>query len=401
MRFIDDPKQSKKLSLWLIRIVAACLVIYLALRYIDVVGAAVGYIVNLISPLILGFMLALILNVPLRPIEGHLFPKTKKERLQKLRRPLAVIISILLVAGVFIFILCLIVPELVSALTVIVEGLIQLAKGFSEWSSEIPFLNTVVENVETSLRLNYEELQKKAMEWIKNTGPDVAAQVVGTFGGIGSAIFNFVVGLVFSIYILLDKESLKSQAKRLIRAWIPEKNAEYMIHAAEISNVTFRSFVTGQLTEAVILGSLCMIGMLILRIPYAPMVGALIGVTALVPIFGALVGTVIGAVMIVSEDPLKAVIFVIFLLILQQVEGNLIYPKVVGAKIGLPGMWVLAAVTVGGSLGGAIGMLLGVPVFSVLYTLINEATEKREQNLSLKNDPERNDAQNENDEDGN
>lgn len=154
-----------------------------------------------------------------------------------------------------------------------------------------------------------------------------------------------------------------------------------IIHVAGVSNVTFRSFVAGQTTEAVILGTLCAVGMLILQIPYAAMIGALIGVTALIPIFGALIGTVIGAIMIISEDPFKALVFVIFLLILQQVEGNVIYPKVVGSKIGLPGIWVLAAVTVGGSLAGVLGMLLGVPAFSVLYTLINEATDWKEVQL--------------------
>ena len=215
----------------------------------------------------------------------------------------------------------------------------------------------------------------------RDWGPSIMASAAGTIGGIGSSVFNFVVGLVFSIYILYDKENLKKQATRLIRTWIPKRAADTVLHVAQVSNVTFRSFVTGQTTEAVILGTLCMIGMLILRIPFAPMIGALIGVTALIPIFGALIGMVVGAVMIVSVDPVKALIFIIFLLILQQIEGDIIYPRVVGSKMGLPGMWVLAAVTIGGSLGGAVGMLLGVPVFSVIYSLLNEATDKRELTL--------------------
>ena len=238
--------------------------------------------------------------------------------------------------------------------------------------------DTALGRLAESLDFDLAALQNKVINWITETGPQIAAEAANAFSGIGSGIFNFVVGLVFSIYILLDKENLKKQATRLVSTWFPEKTSGVIIHIADVSNVTFRSFVAGQTTEAVILGTLCAVGMLILQIPYAAMIGALIGVTALIPIFGALIGTVIGAIMIVSEDPFKAVVFIIFLLILQQVEGNVIYPKVVGSKLGLPGMWVVAAVTVGGSLAGVLGMLLGVPAFSVLYTLINEATDWKE-----------------------
>ena len=378
MNFIDDPRKSKKLAHWLIRIVAVCLVIYLALRYIDVIGEAAVFIADLFSPLILGIILAMILNVVMRPIERVLLPGTNDRRLKKIRRPLAVIISILLVAGIFISVVCLIVPELIKALYIIAEGLIRLGKSLNEWSSNAALSDTAIGRLAENLGLDLDSLQKRVIGWISETVPEIAAQAANAFSGIGSGIFNFIVGLVFSIYILLGKENLKNQAKRLVSVWFPKKTADVIIHVADVSNVTFRSFVTGQTTEAVILGTLCAVGMLILQIPYAVMIGTLIGVTALIPIFGALIGTVIGAIMIVSEDPFKAVVFIIFLLILQQVEGNVIYPKVVGSKIGLPGMWVLAAVTVGGSLAGILGMLLGVPAFSVLYTLLNEATDWKE-----------------------
>lgn len=381
MNFIDDPQKSRKLAHWLIRIVAVCLIIYLALRYVDVIGEAAAFIADLFSPLILGFILALILNVAMRPIEKVLFPGTNNRRLKKMRRPFAVVISILLVSGIFVFVVCLIVPELVKALYIIAEGLISLGKSLSQWSSSIAMSDTALGRLAESLDFDLAALQNKVINWITETGPQIAAEAANAFSGIGSGIFNFVVGLVFSIYILLDKENLKKQATRLVSVWFPEKTSDVIIHVAGVSNVTFRSFVAGQTTEAVILGTLCAVGMLILQIPYAAMIGALIGVTALIPIFGALIGTVIGAIMIISEDPFKALVFVIFLLILQQVEGNVIYPKVVGSKIGLPGIWVLAAVTVGGSLAGVLGMLLGVPAFSVLYTLINEATDWKEVQL--------------------
>lgn len=381
MNFIDDPQKSRKLAHWLIRIVAVCLIIYLALRYVDVIGEAAAFIADLFSPLILGFILALILNVAMRPIEKVLFPGTNNRRLKKMRRPFAVIISILLVSGIFVFVVCLIVPELIKALYIIAEGLVSLGKSLSQWSSNIAISDTALGRLAENMDFDLASLQKKVVNWISETGPKIAAEAANAFSGIGSGIFNFIVGLVFSIYILLDKENLKKQATRLVSVWFPEKTSDVIIHVAGVSNVTFRSFVAGQTTEAVILGTLCAVGMLILQIPYAAMIGALIGVTALIPIFGALIGTVIGAIMIISEDPFKALVFVIFLLILQQVEGNVIYPKVVGSKIGLPGIWVLAAVTVGGSLAGVLGMLLGVPAFSVLYTLINEATDWKEVQL--------------------
>ena len=203
-----------------------------------------------------------------------------------------------------------------------------------------------------------------------------------------SSTVTSLVGLVFAVYLLSGKEKLKRQACRLIRVWLPQNMGGIMIHISSVCGDVFHRFVADQFLEALILGTLCMLGMVILRIPYAPMVGALIGVTALIPVVGAFVGTIIGAVMIMTVSPLKAVVFVIFLLILQQVEGNLIYPRVVGAKINLPAIWVLAAVTVGGNLAGPLGMFLGVPAASAAYTLIREATDQREHKRSMSIPPD-------------
>ena len=391
MNFIDDPRKSKKMPIWLIRIVVICLIIYLALRYLNMVGTAVSFVINLLEPLIIGFILALILNVPMRPIEKKLFPDTYRPGLQKLRRPLAIIISILAVTGLFIFVVCLIVPELIRSLYVIGEGLVQLANSLAEWGNETALSDTTLGSILQALGLDFSSIQQKVADLVTTSGPELMTSLAGMISNIGSAIFNFIVGLVFSIYILYSKENLKKQAKRLIYAWIPHRAADVTVHVADVSSSTFRSFVAGQTIEALILGTLCMVGMMILQIPYSSMIGALVGVTALIPIFGALIGALIGAVMILSVDPFKALVFVIFLLILQQVEGNVIYPKVVGSKIGLPGMWVLAAVTIGGSLGGVLGLFLGVPAFSVLYTLINEATDLRakEQEKEKENREER------------
>lgn len=181
---------------------------------------------------------------------------------------------------------------------------------------------------------------------------------------------NLFMGLVFSIYVLANKEKLKRQTLRLIRVWFPQKFGSALVHAASVCNRSFRNFIAGQAIEAVILGMLSTIGMLILRLPYAPMIGALVGVTALIPI--------VGAFLILTVSPFKAFIFVVFLIILQQLEGNLIYPKMMGARINLPAIWVFAAMTIGGNLAGPVGMLLGVPAASAAYELLKEATIKRE-----------------------
>ena len=174
------------------------------------------------------------------------------------------------------------------------------------------------------------------------------------------------------------EEKLKKLVRRMIHVWLPERIGNKTLHVASVCSGIFHSFIAGQTMEAIILGVLCTIGMLILGLPYAPMIGALVGVTALIPIVGAFVGTVVGFFMILTVSPLQAIIFVIFLLVLQQFEGNLIYPKVVGRKINLPAVWVLAAITVGGGLAGPLGMLLGVPATSAAYALLKEATENRE-----------------------
>lgn len=198
---------------------------------------------------------------------------------------------------------------------------------------------------------------------------------------IGSSlglIVDIFLGLIFAIYILSKKEILKRQVHRLILAWLPFKAGNVLLHISSVCSQSFRNFIVGQTTEALILGTLCTIGMAILRLPYAPTIGVLVGVTAFIPYIGAYLGAIIGFIMILTLNPFKAIIFLVFLVILQQVEGNIIYPKVVGNRINLPSLWVLSALTVGGNLAGPIGMILGVPAFSAAYNLLKEATENHE-----------------------
>lgn len=374
-----SPKQKKNITIWLIGVVTACILIFLGIQNVGVVADAVSWTARLVMPLILGLAFAVILNVPMRFFESHLWSKSKKPSLCKLRRPLSFLISLVLIIGILVGIIWLVIPELVDAVKVIVQSIIDLVNELNAMSkeelAELP-LGSIL------LNTNWDKILNTLQTWLKNQSGAIMNTAVGTISSLVGGIFDFFISFVFAIYILFSKDKLKAQAKRMINVWVPKKFGEWSIHAASVTSENFRNFISGQSLEAVILGLLCMTGMLILKIPYAPMVSALVGVTALIPVVGGFIGAIVGAFMILTVEPIKAVIFVVFLLILQQLEGNLIYPKVMGSRVNLPGMWILAAVTVGGGIAGPIGMLLSVPIASTIYVLLREATEKREQALS-------------------
>ncbi|MBE6678085.1 MAG: AI-2E family transporter [Ruminococcaceae bacterium] len=375
----------KKLTRWLIGITTACILIFLGVQNIDVVANAVSWATELIMPLILGFALALILNMPMRFFESHIWSKTNKKGLQKLRRPLSFIISLVLIIGILVGVVWLVIPELVEAIKVIVQGVIGLVNRLSGMSeaelAELP-LGSVLINTD------WNKLLDSLQTWLKNQSGTIVNTAVGTITSLVGGIYDFFISFVFAIYILFSKDKLKAQAKRMIRVWLPKSFGEWSIHAASVANQNFSNFISGQSLEAVILGVLCMIGMWIFGFPYAPMIGALVGVTALIPVVGAFIGAGVGAFMILTVEPMKAVFFIIFILVLQQLEENLIYPRVMGSRVNLPGMWILAAVTVGGGIAGPVGMLLSVPIASTAYVLIKEATINREQKIEKRNENE-------------
>ncbi|MBQ8040176.1 MAG: AI-2E family transporter [Lachnospiraceae bacterium] len=372
------PQNKRKITKWIIGIATACIVIFLGLQNIGTVTGALSKCLSLIMPLILGFVFALILNVPMSFFEKHLFSKTKKNGLKKLKRPLSLVISVLLIVAIVVGVVWLVIPELVDAFKVIADGVINFIdtiRGMSEEElAKLPFGNQL-------LNIDWDKIKDSMQNWLKRESGSIVNSAVGTVSSLVGGIFDFFVAFVFSIYILFGKEKLKKQTSRLIRVWLPKGFGEWFIHASNVASTNFRNFVSGQSLEAVILGTLCMIGMLILRIPYAPMVGALIGVTALIPVVGAFIGAAVGAFVILTVNPFKALVFLIFLVILQQLEGNIIYPRVMGSRVNLPGMWILAAVTIGGGIAGPVGMLISVPVASTVYVLIREATENREKKL--------------------
>ena len=370
---ITDKIKIHKITKWLIGVVTACILIYLAIRHLDMIAAGISWLINIMFPLLLGVIMAFILNVPMRPIEKHLHSKHEKSK-----RPLAIFLSLVLVLGIFTGVAFLVLPEIVNAVRLVAQIILSGIDQATFLEKNINFSNFPFGEYLEQIDIDWVQLKLTLQEWTMSQKDVLLKQAAGTVSSVAIGFMNFFIGLVFSIYILANKEKLKTQTRRLIHAWLPEKLGVSLIHIVSICNVSFRNFIAGQAAEAVILGTLCTIGMLVLRLPYAPMVGALVGVTALIPIVGAYIGAIAGAFLILTVSPLKAFVFIIFLIILQQLEGNLIYPRVVGSRVNLPAMWVLAAVTVGGNLSGPVGMLLGVPAASAVYELLKEATAKRE-----------------------
>ncbi len=371
-----NSSKMKKLAKWLVGIVAVCILIYLGVNNISVLAKSVSFIFNISGPLILGLVFALILNVPMSFFERNFWPNAKQKFRQKLRRPVAFITSLIMILGILIGIIVLVIPEFIEAVTITAKGVMDLARELSHMdknSGLYRFFDGIL------LKIDWNSIITSIQSWITNIGSGIMDSAVNTVTALFGGIVDFFIALVFAVYILFSKQTLKSQATRLVKAWLPSGVGSWLIHASSVASRVFRSFVSGQTIEALILGVLCMLGMFILRIPYAPMVGALVGITALIPVVGAYVGAGVGAFMILTVDPWKALMFLIFLIVLQQIEGNLIYPKVMGTRVNLPSLWILAAVTVGGGLAGPVGMLLGVPIASTAYILLREATEKKEE----------------------
>ena len=376
-----SKENRKKLSLWIIGIIVFCSLVFLGVQNIGTVAGAVKWVIKLLSPFVIGCGIALVLDVPLQFFEKHLFTKTKRTFLLKIKRPLSFGISIFLILGIIFGVIMLVIPELVSAIKVIVGIVTDFVNRLLAMSEEEILELPLGEYL---LNTDWKNILVSAQSWLKTQGGNLVNTAFTTIGSVVSAVVNFGIGFVFAVYILLSKDKLSRQTVRLVNAWLPERAGKMLRHTAVVARDNFRNFITGQTLEALILGGLCMIGMLVLRIPYAPMVGALVGVTALIPVIGGFIGAGVGAVMILTQDPWKALVFVIFLIVLQQLEGNLVYPRVMGKRVNLPAMWILAAVTLGGSVNGPLGMLLSVPIASTLYVLLREATENRERKLAEK-----------------
>lgn len=357
--------------------VAVCIVLYWALHDTERVKKIVDVFSNMLSPFYLGAGLAFILNVPMRAFEGLL---TGIPNLT-LRRCLALVLTFAFVALIVAVVFMLLIPQIGETIEALVP---QLVSFVNEVQNEVmTFLNENPElmewiNENTDLtKLDWGGMLEKTLTMVSDSVSTIVASTLNALGQIASGIMDAVIGIVFAIYCLFGKENLARQGRRLLYAILPEHFCDKVIRVLRLANSTFSNFLSGQCVEVCILGSLFAVSMAIFRMPYIPLVSVLVAVTAFIPIVGAFVGCIFGAFFIFVQDPLLAVGFIIMFLILQQIENNLIYPRVVGTSVGLPSMWTLAAVTVGADIMGVAGMVLMIPICSVLYTLLSEFTADR------------------------
>ena len=368
---MDGVKIDYKKILEIVLIGIGC---YWALNNFQIILDIFNSILAVIMPFLLGIMIAFILNVLMIRIEKILSRFILDKKYTSFKRVISIIVSLLIVIGVIGIIITLIIPELTNAIKVIVKSFPETFEQLQVWINQngnsFPQLETWINSVD----LNSIASELSGLFKIGLTG--MLGSTVDVISMFFTSILNLVVGIVFALYILMSKETLKRQSHKLIDAYIPKRISVKLLEVGTLARTTFSNFVIGQTVEAFILGTLCDGGMAVLNLPYAPMVGSLVGITAFVPIVGAFIGGGIGAFMILTVDPMQALIFIIFLVVLQQLEGDLIYPRVVGSSVGLPSIWVLFAVTVGGGLWGITGMLFSVPVLSVVYALIKGHVNK-------------------------
>ena len=358
--------KKKKTDFAVIIYICLAALLILGIKYFDQIAGVALKLWNVAFPLILGVAVAYVINIIMVRVERIYFPKTKNRFVTASRRGVSIVVSLLLVAGIFSLVARLVLPELGKAFAVIGRNVPIFLEEAAAWLEE----NNAGNTADMLKNVDWNSVMDKVADVVKSGFTSFVNSTLTAVGAVVGSVVNFFIGLIFGIYILSGKEKLHSQVSRIMHAYMKERTVARIRYIYRTANETFSSFIIGQCTEAVILGTLCTIGMLLFRFPYAPMIGAFIGATALIPIVGAYLGAAVGAFMILTVDPLKALLFIIFLVVLQQLEGNLIYPRVVGSSIGLPGIWVLAAVTVGGGLGGIGGMLLGVPVAATAYKLI-------------------------------
>lgn len=365
------------------------IVILVGLWKYESVLAILGFLLDIIFPFLLGGAIAFILNVPMSFLERVLFGKAKgkgNKAALKLARPVSLLLTILLVSGVIFAVMIMIIPELGNTLSslsnsikVFFPKLQKTIESYMKQDSEVwIWLN--------SMEVNWEKMMESAVSFFKSGAGVLMNSTFSAAKSIVSGVTVFVIAFVFSCYILVQKNRLGIQVEKVLYAYQPKGRVEKILRICSLTYKTFSSFLAGQCVEAVILGAMFVATMWVIRLPYALLIGVLIAFTALIPVFGAVVGCLLGAFLILMVDPMKALVFVIMFLILQQIEENLIYPRVVGSSVGLPSIWVLVAVTVGGSVMGVVGMLIFIPLVSVLYTLFRENVYKklREKRIEIK-----------------
>ena len=359
-------------------IICGAIVIYWLLHETERVNSFVRMISDVLAPFVIGSVLAFVLNVPMRAIENSLL---KKIPYQKGKRAIAVVLTLIAMLIVLAGVFWLLIPQIISTTQSLVPNLrtflINSEKKIRQWLNDNPKMLEWLYTYTNFENLSWSSVVDKLLSPVVNSVSTVFGSAISAISSVFSGVFDVAIGLVFSIYCLFQKETLARQGRKLLYAFVKENTADHVVRILRLTNSTFSNFLSGQCVEVCILGSLFAIAMAIFRMPYIPVISVLIAITAFIPIVGAWAGCIVGAFLIFVKDPVLALVFVVMFIVLQFVENNLIYPRVVGNSVGLSGMWVLVAISIGGALKGVLGMFLMIPVASVVYTVLQELTHKR------------------------
>ena len=383
----------KNIEKILLIVLCSAIIFAIVFNFMGVLGF-LGKLMGFITPIIIALCIAFVLNVFLTGFETRIFgfmKKSKHKIINKLQRPLCLILTYALAIGVLALIVLVIIPDISETIAYIIDKLPTFMVESREWLIKtLTELNVPVDDIP---EIDVNSFMKTVTEWLPKNGNNIVGGAISITGSVFGVLSDILFGVIVSAYILAQKEKIGAFMKRVINSFFPEKCANVIHHVCAQTYFSFTRFIGGQLTEAIILGVLCYIGMLIFGFPNAAIISIIICVTALVPVVGALIGAFIGAFLILITDPIKAILFVVFLVTLQQLEGNLIYPRVVGKAVGLPGVIVISAVLVGGNIGGVMGALIGVPLAAVIYTLLKElmdyiALKKQKENELKEATPE-------------
>lgn len=350
-------------------------IIVVCLWKFDVVLDILLVMFHVFLPFIIGGAIAFVLNVPMNFIQRHLFPEEKLEKrpfIKKIARPVSMILVLIAVIGIVVIIMFILIPQLGNTFANLGRSIQAFIPQVQDWAETMFHSNKEIMKWVNDLEFDWNKIMDTGLRFFKNGAGSVVDSTITAAKSIVSGLTTFFIAFVFAIYILLQKERLGIQAKKILFAFVRRGRAEAAVEVLSLTYNTFSSFLTGQCVEAIILGCMFVVSMALLKLPYALLVGIVIAFTALIPIFGAFIGCAVGAFLIFMVDPVKALIFIVLFLVLQQIEGNLIYPHVVGNSVGLPSIWVLAAVSIGASLMGIVGMLIFIPIVSVIYALFRE-----------------------------
>lgn len=373
-------------------LIAFAILLYVGLQNTKLVGGVLRYLLGLAAPFLIGGCIAFVLNVPMRFFERNLFSSsqiTKSKRLRKMKRSLSLVLTLIVVFGVVVIMLFMVVPELYNSFAAIAKELklarTRIPQLLDEAAAMLPMLAGEIAVLKDHfLNIDWQSIGAIVIGFFQNG--NILSHTFNIATSVVSGVGNAIIGLVFAIYVLFQKEDLGRQFRRLFYSFLPETYVDRFLEICNLTSSSFNSFLSGQCLEAFILGMMFFISMSLLGLPYALVIAVLIGVTAMIPIFGAFIGCIVGALLILIISPVKALWFIVLFLVLQQVEGNVIYPRVVGSSVGLPSIWVLAAVTLGANVAGVVGILFAIPVCSVIYTLLRQTVRSRIKERNIEKD---------------